>query len=62
MNETKRRLIQSWLTKARNDLTSAQVLGDHALPRYLIRRTFHPCSKGAIHVQPNPHASRLGFD
>lgn len=45
MNEAKRQLIQSWLTKARNDLTSAQVLGSNPVP--LLDTGIYHCQQAA---------------
>ena len=45
MNETKRQLIESWLTKARNDLTSAQVLGTNPVP--LLDTGIYHCQQAA---------------
>jgi len=45
MNETKRQLIESWLTKARHDLTSAQVLGTNPVP--LLDTGIYHCQQAA---------------
>ena len=45
MTEAKRQLIESWLTKARNDLTSAQVLGTNPVP--LLDTAIYHCQQAA---------------
>lgn len=45
MTEAKRQLIESWLTKAHNDLTSAQVLGTNPVP--LLDTAIYHCQQTA---------------